>query len=145
GVRARAAHHWQNALGAVQVAGGSADQRRIMASAFYHAQLAPTLFSDVDGRYVGLDGKVHRLPKGGAAYSTYSLWDTYRALHPLLTIVAPDRAKSLVDDLIRQTAQSPYGPLVWPLQGKETGTMIGWHGVVPIAEAQAKGIPADYA
>lgn len=145
GVRARAARHWQNALGAVQVAGGSADQRRIMASAVYHAQLAPTLFSDVDGRYVGLDGKVRRLPKGGAAYSTYSLWDTYRALHPLLTIVAPDRAKSLVDDLIRQTAQSPYGPLVWPLQGKETGTMIGWHGVVPIAEAQAKGIRADYA
>jgi predicted alpha-1,2-mannosidase len=145
GVRARAARDWQNALGAVQVAGGSADQRKIMASAFYHAQLAPTLFSDVDGRYVGLDGKVHRLPKGGAAYSTYSLWDTYRALHPLLTIIAPDRAKSLVEDLIRQTAQSPYGPLVWPLQGKETGTMIGWHGVVPIAEAQAKGIPADYA
>jgi predicted alpha-1,2-mannosidase len=145
GVRARAARHWQNALGAVQVAGGSADQRKIMASALYHAQLAPTLFSDVDGRYVGLDGKVHRLPKGGAAYSTYSLWDTYRALHPLLTIIAQDRAKSLVDDLIRQTAQSPYGPLVWPLQGKETGTMIGWHGVVPIAEAQAKGIPADYA
>jgi predicted alpha-1,2-mannosidase len=51
----------------------------------------------------------------------------------------------LIDDLIRQTQQSPYGPLVWPLQGKETGTMIGWHGVVPIAEAHAKGIPADYA
>ncbi|MCH3002874.1 glycoside hydrolase family 92 protein, partial [Listeria monocytogenes] len=75
----------------------------------------------------------------------YSLWDTYRALHPLLTLIAPARTKSLIDDLIRHTQQSPYGPLVWPLQGKETGTMIGWHGVVPIAEAQAKGIPADYA
>jgi predicted alpha-1,2-mannosidase len=143
--RARAARIWRDALSAVRVEGGSADQRTIMASALYHAQLAPTLFSDVDGRYAGLDGKVHRVPKGDAAYSTYSLWDTYRALHPLLTIVAPQRAKSLVDDLIRQTQQSPYGPLVWPLQGKETGTMIGWHGVVPIAEAHAKGIPADYA
>jgi len=143
--RARAARIWRDALSAVQVEGGSADQRTIMASALYHAQLAPTLFSDVDGRYAGLDGKVHRAPKGGAAYSTYSLWDTYRALHPLLTIIAPERAKSLVDDLIRQSQQSPYGPLVWPLQGKETGTMIGWHGVVPIAEAHAKGIPADYA
>jgi predicted alpha-1,2-mannosidase len=143
--RARAARIWRDALSAVRVEGGSADQRTIMASALYHAQLAPTLFSDVDGRYAGLDGKIHRVPKGGAAYSTYSLWDTYRALHPLLTIVAPQRAKSLVDDLIRQTQQSPYGPLVWPLQGKETGTMIGWHGVVPIAEAHAKGIPADYA
>lgn len=144
-VRRAAAVRWQKALGAVGVSGGATDHRTIMASALYHAQVAPTLFSDVDGRYVGLDGKVHQVPKGGAAYSTYSLWDTYRALHPLLTIVAPERAKSLVDDLIRQTQQSPYGPLVWPLQGVETGTMIGWHGAVPIAEAHAKGIPADYA
>lgn len=143
--RARAARIWRDALATVQVEGGTADQRTIMASALYHAQLAPTLFSDVDGRYAGLDGKIHRVPKGSAVYSTYSLWDTYRALHPLLTIIAPERTKSLVDDLIRQTQQSPYGPLVWPLQGKETGTMIGWHGVVPIAEAHAKGIPADYA
>ena len=144
-VRRNAVARWQKALAAIQVRGGTADQRTIMASALYHAQVAPTLFSDVDGRYIGLDRKVHRAPKGGAAYSTYSLWDTYRALHPLLTIIAPDRVKSLVDDMIRQTAQSPYGPLVWPLQGVETGTMIGWHGVVPLAEAQAKGIPADYA
>ncbi|MES2019928.1 MAG: GH92 family glycosyl hydrolase [Pseudomonadota bacterium] len=140
-----ARQRWAEALGVVQVEGGSADQRTIMASALYHAQLAPTLFSDVDGRYVGLDGQIHTVPPGGAAYSTYSLWDTYRALHPLLTLIAPARTKSLIDDLIRQTQQSPYGPLVWPLQGKETGTMIGWHGVVPLAEAQAKGIPADYA
>jgi len=144
-IRGSAAARWQQALGAITVSGGRPDQRTIMSSALYHAQVAPTLFSDVDGRYVGLDRKVHRVPKGGAAFSTYSLWDTYRALHPLLTIIAPERSKSLVDDLIRQTAQSPYGPLVWPLQGVETGTMIGWHGVVPIAEAQAKGIPADYA
>ncbi|MES2336879.1 MAG: GH92 family glycosyl hydrolase [Pseudomonadota bacterium] len=136
---------WERASGTVRVAGGTADQRTIMASALYHAQLAPTLFSDTDGRYPAMDGTVRSVPAGGAAYSTYSLWDTYRALHPLLTLIAPDRVKSLVDDMIRQTAASPFGPLVWPLQGKETGTMIGWHGVVPLAEAQAKGIKADYA
>ncbi len=135
---------WQPALDAIRVEGGTADQRTILVSALYHAQLAPTLFSDADGRYLGMDGQIHSVPKDGAAYSTYSLWDTYRALHPLLTLIAPDRTKSLVDDMIRQTARSPYGPLVWPLQGKETGTMMGWHGVVPLAEAQAKGIPADY-
>lgn len=143
--RRDATARWQPALDAVKVEGGTADQRTIFASALYHAQVAPTLFSDVDGRYLGMDGQIHSVPKGGAAYSSYSLWDTYRALHPLLTLIAPDRTKSLVDDLIRQTAQSPYGPLVWPLQGKETCTMIGWHGVVPLAEAQAKGIEADYA
>jgi predicted alpha-1,2-mannosidase len=143
--RRAAARRWAEVLGQVKVSGGTADQRTILSTALYHTRLAPTLFSDVDGRYVGMDRQVHHVPPGGAAYSTYSLWDTYRALHPLLTLIAPDRAKSLIDDMIRQTALSPYGPLVWPLQGVETGCMIGWHGVVPLAEAQAKGIKADYA
>ncbi len=145
GTRRAAARAWAGQLGAIAVEGGTADQRAIMSSALYHALVAPTLFSDVDGRYIGLDRQVHEVPAGQRAYSTYSLWDTYRTLHPLLTIVAPDRAKTLVDDLIRQTQQSPYGPLVWPLQGVETGTMMGWHAVPVLAEAQAKGIAADYA
>ncbi|MCU6453438.1 GH92 family glycosyl hydrolase [Sphingomonas sp. A2-49] len=145
GVRAAAQARWADELAAVHVEGGTADQRVILSSALYHALLAPTLFSDVDGRYVGLDRQVHRLPPGDAAYSTLSLWDTYRALHPLLTIVAPAKVRSIVADVIRQTRQSPYGPPVWPLQGVETGTMIGWHGVSVLAEAQAKGIPGDYA
>jgi predicted alpha-1,2-mannosidase len=143
--RREAADRWVAALGTVKVEGGTTDQRTILSSALYHSQLAPTLFSDADGRYVGMDGQVHRVPAGGAAFTTYSLWDTYRALHPLLTLIAPKQTQLLVDDLIRQTAQSPFGPLVWPLHGKETGTMIGWHGVVPLAEAYAKGIKADYA
>lgn len=144
-VRRAAVTRWADTLGIVTVAGGTPDQRTIMASALYHALLAPTLFSDADGRYPGMDGQVHTVPAGGAAHSTWSLWDTYRALHPLLTLVQPERTRLLIDDLIRQSAQSPYGPLVWPLQAKETGTMIGWHGVAVLAEAQAKGIPADYA
>ena len=143
--RAAAARAWDTALAAVRVDGGTAAQRTIMATALYHAQLAPTLFSDIDGRYVGLDRAVHRLPAHSTAYSTYSLWDTYRALHPMLTLIAPERARSLVEDLIRQSRQSPYGPPAWPLQGVETGTMIGWHAVAVLAEAHAKGIPADYA
>lgn len=144
-VRRQAADLWRQHLDTVKVRGGTEDQRVILTTALYHAQLAPTLFSDVDGRYVGLDGEVHTAASGEAAFSTYSLWDTYRALHPLLTLIAPARTKQFVDDLIRQTVQSPYGPPVWPLQGKETGTMIGWHAVPVLAEALAKGIPADYA
>ncbi|USI72743.1 GH92 family glycosyl hydrolase [Sphingomonas morindae] len=144
-IRAAAAEAWRGALEAVTAEGGSADQRVVLASALYHAQLAPSLLSDRDGRYPGLDGQIHSAPAGASAYSAYSLWDTYRALHPLLTLIAPDRAQALVADLIRQTQQSPYGPPVWPLQGKETGTMIGWHAVPVLAEAQAKGIKADYA
>ena len=144
-VRRAAQARWARELGAIAVEGGTEDQRTIFTSALYHALLAPTLFSDVDGRYIGLDRKPHTLPQGNAAYSTFSLWDTYRALHPLLTIVAPAKAQSLVADLIRQTQQSPYGPPCWPLQGVETGTMIGWHAVSVLAEAHKKGIQADYA
>ncbi|MDV3456140.1 GH92 family glycosyl hydrolase [Sphingomonas sp. HF-S4] len=136
---------WAKELDCVRVEGGSADQRTIMASALYHCFLAPTLFTDRDGRYVGMDAKVHQAPADTPAFSTYSLWDTYRALHPLLTLVQPERAAMFTRDLIRQTQQSPCGPPVWQLQGIETGCMIGWHSVSVLAEAKAKGIQADYA
>ncbi|MBT0667946.1 glycoside hydrolase family 92 protein [Novosphingobium profundi] len=144
-VRAEAAKVWAAELGRVTVTGGTAAQRTIFNSAQYHAAMGPTLFSDVDGRYVGLDHEVHRLPAGENAYSAYSLWDTYRAFHPLQTLLRPALAREMVSDLIRQTQQSRYGPPVWPLQGVETGCMIGWHAVPVLAEALAKGIEADYA
>jgi predicted alpha-1,2-mannosidase len=136
---------WANELERVRVEGGTPAQRTIMASALYHCFLAPTLFTDRDGRYVGMDKQVHQAPADTPAFSTYSLWDTYRALHPLLTLVQPERAAMFTRDLIRQTQQSPYGPPVWQLQGVETGCMIGWHSVSVLAEARAKGIEADYA
>ncbi|MCX8475187.1 MAG: GH92 family glycosyl hydrolase [Sphingomonas sp.] len=135
---------WAQELDAVRVEGGTPDQRTIMASALYHCFLAPTLFTDSDGRFVGMDQQVHQAPADTPAFSTYSLWDTYRALHPLLTLVQPERAAMFTRDLIRQTRQSPYGPPVWQLQGVETGCMIGWHSVSVLAEAKAKGIEADY-
>jgi predicted alpha-1,2-mannosidase len=143
--RRAAARAWAAELGHVTVSGGTAEQRTILASAQYHAALGPTLFSDVDGRTVGLDRQVHQLAEGERAYSAYSLWDTYRAFHPLQTLLRPSLVREMVADLIRQTAQSPYGPPVWPLQGVETGCMIGWHAVPVLAEAMAKGIPGDYA
>ncbi|WP_311267756.1 GH92 family glycosyl hydrolase [Sphingobium sp. WCS2017Hpa-17] len=143
--RAAASAAWKKELSSVTVRGGTPAQRTIMASALYHCLLAPQLFTDRDGRTMGLDGKVRTLPPGERAFTAYSLWDTYRALHPLLTIIQPDRAALMTRDLIRQTRESPYGPPVWPLQGKETGCMIGWHAVSVLAEAQTKGIEADYA
>lgn len=143
--RRKAAAIWSRELGRIRVEGASAEQRTVMASAIYHASLGPTLFSDVDGRYVGLDRKVHQLPPGEESYTAYSLWDTYRAFHPLQTIIRPDLSAAFARDLVRHTAQSPFGPPVWPLQAVETGCMIAWHGVSVLAESRAKGIPADYA
>lgn len=140
---ARAA--WASELDLIRFEGGTPQQRTVAASALYHASIGPTLFSDTDGRYIGLDRQTHSVPRGEQAYSAYSLWDTYRAFHPLQTLIRPARTQTFVRDLIRQTQQSPYGPPVWPLQGVETGCMIGWHAVPVMAEARAKGIAADYA
>lgn len=138
--RAHAREAWRGVLDQIRVEGGTMEQRRIFATALYHTRLAPTLFADSDGRYRGMDSSVHRLDAGEQNYSTYSLWDTYRAVHPLLSLVDPAQNQRFARNLARMTMESPYGPPVWPLQGIETHCMIGWHSVVVIAEALAKGM-----
>jgi predicted alpha-1,2-mannosidase len=92
-----------------------------------------------------MDTAIHRLPSGANNYSTYSLWDTYRALHPLFTLIQPDRTVDLAAGLVRMAEESPLGPPIWPLQGIETRCMIGWHSAVVLAEAYAKGFQGvDY-
>ncbi|HEX7339279.1 MAG TPA: GH92 family glycosyl hydrolase [Rhodanobacteraceae bacterium] len=145
-VREAAAAQWESELARIKADSSSDEVLRTFYSGLYHTMLAPTLFSDVDGRYRGMDLRVHHLPTGQHNYSTYSLWDTYRALHPLYTLFQPDKVPDLVQGLVRQANESPHGPTVWPLQGVETGTMIGYHSVGVIAEAQAKGFTGiDYA
>jgi predicted alpha-1,2-mannosidase len=141
-----AAEAWERELGRIRIESPSNEVLKTFYSGLYHAMVAPTLFSDVDGRYRGMDLKVHTLPKGQNNYSTYSLWDTYRALHPLYTLFQPGKVPDLVQGLVRMANESPAGPAVWPLQGVETGTMIGYHSAVVIAEANAKGFTGiDYA
>lgn len=145
-VHAEAVDAWERELARVRVDSGDDGQRRIFYTGLYHSLLAPTLFSDTDGRYRGMDLKVHTLPEGYHNYSTYSLWDTYRALHPLLTLVQPERVPDLMQGLVRGAAECPDGVGVWPLQGVETGTMIGYHSAVVLAEAHTKGFDGiDYA
>lgn len=145
-VHAEAVAAWEKELGRVRIDTDDDAQRRIFYTGLYHSLLAPTLFSDVDGRYRGMDLQVHTAPEGYHNYSTYSLWDTYRALHPLLTLVQPERVPDLMQGLVRGAAECPDGVGIWPLQGVETGTMIGYHSVVALAEAHAKGFEGiDYA
>jgi predicted alpha-1,2-mannosidase len=138
-LRAEALQAWEKELGRIQVGGGTPNDRRIFYTSLYHTMLAPTLFSDVDGRYRGMDGEVHQLKAGENNYSTFSLWDTYRAAHPLYTLFQPERVPDFVNCLIRMGEQSPVGMPVWPLQGKETQCMTGYHSSVVIAEALEKG------
>ncbi|MBS0579359.1 MAG: GH92 family glycosyl hydrolase [Proteobacteria bacterium] len=140
GTRAAARSLWERALGAATVQGSTA-QRVAFYTALYHALQAPSLFMDVDGRYRGPDNAVHGAA-GFTNYSTFSLWDTYRALHPLLTIVQPPgRTEDMVRSLLAAQQASPYGMLpVWAFQGQETWCMIGYHAVAVIADAYLKGI-----
>jgi predicted alpha-1,2-mannosidase len=141
GTRAAATSAWDRDLARIRIETPSDADRKIFYTALYHAQMAPTLFSDADGRYRGMDSDVHRLPAGQDNYSTYSLWDTYRAWHPLMTLIAPDRAAGFARNLVDMGYESPDGPCIWPLQGIETHCMIGWHSAPVIAEALQKGLP----
>ena len=135
GARAAAKEQWATALAAVDAQGSKA-QRTQFYTALYHSFLGPTLFMDVDGRYRGPDNAVHTA-KGWTNYSTFSLWDTYRALHPLLTLVQPPQhTNDIVNSLLASRRESPYGILpVWAFNGLETWCMIGYHAVPVIADA----------
>ena len=138
-VSSQALTEWEQALSRIQVEGGTQPQKEIFYTSLYHSMLAPTLFDDVDGRYRGMDGAIHQLSPGTHNYSTFSLWDTYRACHPLFTLAQPERVSDLANCLIRMAHESPIGMPVWPLQAKETECMSGYHSAVVIAEAIQKG------
>ncbi|MFE0501239.1 GH92 family glycosyl hydrolase [Lysobacter soli] len=139
-VRADAKAQWTQALSALDV-DAPEPMRRSVYTALYHTLMGPSLFMDVDGRYRGPDNAVHQA-KGFTHYSTFSLWDTYRALHPLLTIVQPEqRTNDFVNSLLASRRASAYGVLpVWAFHGLETWCMIGYHAVPVIADAYMKGI-----
>ena len=138
-VRQAAHAAWTRELSKILIEGGDRKQREIFYTALYHTMSAPTLFDDVDGKYRGMDGQVHQLPAGAHNYSTFSLWDTYRAGHPLFTLTENDRVADFVNCLIRMSEESAQGMPVWPLQGVETGTMTGYHSAPVIVEAAVKG------
>ncbi|WP_419000630.1 GH92 family glycosyl hydrolase [Alistipes finegoldii] len=138
-VHARAVGQWRKALGDIVVEGGSRDEMTNFYTAQYHTKLTPNLMSDVNGEYLRHDQTVARMPEGESYYSTFSLWDTFRAWNPLQTMV--DTA--LVNDMIRSMLDmyDSTGELpIWPLASGETGTMIGYHAVSVIADAYLKGI-----
>jgi predicted alpha-1,2-mannosidase len=137
-VRTAADLAWERELSKVRVDGGTREQRVTFYTAMYHAMLAPNVYMDVDGRYRGRDFKVHKA-EGFTYYSVFSLWDTFRALHPLLAIIDRGRTRDFIQTFLRQYEQGGRLP-VWELAANETDTMIGYHAVPVIADAIAKGI-----
>lgn len=136
-VRQQAHQAWEKQLSRVEVKGGTADDRTIFYTAMYHTAISPNLFSDVDGRYRGMDQQIHHSDQG-PVYTVFSLWDTFRAFHPLLTIADPDRNAAFIRTLLTQYEQGGSLPK-WELAGNYTGTMIGYHSVSVIVDAYEKG------
>ncbi len=134
----RAGQAWERALSRIVVEGGTEEQRTVFYTSLYHALICPNLFTDVDGRYRGMDMNIHKA-EGYTHYTVFSLWDTYRALHPLFTIIERERTADLIKTLINNYRQGGRLP-VWELAANETDCMIGYHSVPVIADAYIKGI-----
>ena len=137
-VKSEADRAWNRELNKVQAAGGSEAQLKTFYTALYHAMLAPNLFMDVDGQYRGRDLQTHTAG-GFENYTVFSLWDTFRAAHPLYTIIDQKRVRDFIKTFLVQYQQGGRLP-VWELAANETDTMIGYHAVSVIADAIAKGI-----
>lgn len=129
---------WNKELGKIDLNSADASVMRTFYSAFYHAMIAPNIYQDVDGSYRGRDLKVHTT-KDFNYYTVFSLWDTYRAEHPLLTLIDKKRSSDFVNTFIMEYEQGGRLP-VWELSSNETNCMIGYHSVPVITEAYMKGV-----
>jgi len=138
-VRAKTAQNWNAELSKIQIETADLEKSRIFYTALYHCFIAPNLASDVDGKYRGRDQKIHQLPEGDNQYTVFSLWDTYRTIHPLFTLIQPERTNEFIRTFLRQFKEGKDLP-VWELASCETECMIGYHSVSVIADAFMKGL-----
>ncbi len=130
---------WERELGKVQAEFMNDEDRTTFYTALYHAFLGPTIYMDVDGQYRGLDQNIHRAD-GFTNYTTFSLWDTYRALHPLFNLIQPARNANMIRSMLAHYDQSVHPMLpVWSHHANENWCMIGYHAVPVIVEAAIKG------
>lgn len=138
-VRTAARSAWEQALSAITVEGGNTDDLKNFYTAMYHAMVVPNVVSDVNGEYRRHDMQIGQLPKGEKQYSTFSIWDTFRAWNPLMTLIDTTLVNNMVNSYLNIYDASGELP-IWPLSAGETGTMIGYHSVSVIADAYLKGI-----
>ena len=139
GVRRQARQAWNQELGRITVE-GDRKQKQMFYTALYHTMLAPVTYMDADRRYRGADQAIH-VADGFTNYHIFSLWDTFRALHPLFTLIQPERNGEMIRSMLAHQAQSVHGILpVWSFGSHETWCMIGYHAVSVIADAYTKGL-----
>ncbi|MDZ7743849.1 MAG: GH92 family glycosyl hydrolase [Bacteroidota bacterium] len=136
-MKKQAREAWEEKLKKIRVK-GDPEQMKVFYTALYHTYIAPNLFQDMDGRYRGHDGAIHTSNKF-TAYTVFSLWDTFRAQHPLMTILEPSISNDFIRTMLDQYEKGGLLP-VWELAGNETNCMIGYHAVPVIVDAYMKGM-----
>lgn len=137
-IRKEARQAWNNYLSKIDVTTSNTEDKVIFYTSLYHTAISPNLFTDVDGRYLGMDLKIHQGDTLKPIYTVFSLWDTFRALHPLMTIIDPDLNNDFINSLIKKHQEGGIFPM-WDLASNYTGTMIGYHAASIIADAYVKG------
>lgn len=129
---------WNDYLSKIEVTTDNLEDKKVFYTAMYHTAIAPNIYSDVNGEYRGMDKKIHK-SEGYDQYTVFSLWDTYRALHPLFAIIERERSVEFLKSF--QTIFEQAGKLpIWELSRNETDCMIGYHSISVIADSYAKGI-----
>lgn len=138
-VKAETSEKWEKELAKIEVETLNIKDKKTFYTALYHTMMSPILYEDVDGKYLGLDQNIH-VSEGFTNYSIFSLWDTYRALHPLYNIIQPKRNNDFIHSMMAHHDQSVHKALpVWSHYANENWCMIGYHSVSVIADAIAKG------
>ena len=134
---------WNEELSRIAVETMNEEDKLIFYTALYHTCLTPIIYEDVDGKYRGLDQNIHE-SEGFTNYTIFSLWDTYRALHPLFNLIQPDRNRDMIKSMLAHYGQSVHHMLpVWSHYANENWCMIGYHSVSVIADALMKGVYTD--
>ena len=130
---------WEKQLGKIEIKGTEV-QKEIFYTALYHTMIQPNIMSDVNGEYMAADYTARKVGDNETHYTTFSLWDTFRASHPLYTLLEPERVTDFVKSMIRQYEYYGYLP-IWQLWGQDNYCMIGNHSIPVITDAILKGIP----
>ena len=140
---AAARGRWRNEMGLIE-AEGDEDALRMLYTSLYHTMINPSVYQDIDGRYRGLDHEIHQAAAGDTNYTVFSVWDTYRALHPLFNLICRERSRDIVGSMLTHCDQSVHRMLpVWSHMGNENWCMIGYHGVSVVGDALDKGVAID--
>ncbi len=137
-IKSEAETAWEKQLRKIEIETQNENQKTIFYTALYHTMIAPNLYQDVDGRYRGMDLKIHQ-SNDFENYTVFSLWDTYRAAHPLYTIIEKDRTTDFINSLLAKYDEGGILP-IWPLAANYTWCMVGYHAVPVISDAYLKGI-----